>query len=145
MRIEEQIVVKNIEFLSAAAQQLINIAGPRRIFAFYGSMGAGKTTFIKQLCKVLNVKDAVSSPTFSLVNEYVTNSGDSIYHFDFYRIEDIGEVYDIGYEMYFDSGNYCFIEWPTKVEGLLPPDTVKIEIATTGKTSREIKVHLPSA
>ncbi len=108
-----------------------------RVFAFYGGMGAGKTTFIKALCAVLGVADIVQSPTFSIVNEYKTTAGDSIYHFDFYRIKKTGEVFDIGYEDYLYSGSYCFMEWPELIESLLPDDAVKVRIS--GETEREIE------
>ena len=137
--------IDSVEALPAVAREVISVAESSRILAFYGAMGAGKTTLIRQICKVLQVQDAVSSPTFSLVNEYLTSTGETIFHFDFYRIRDLEEVYDIGYEMYFESGSYCFIEWAENIEPLLPPEVVKIEIEATAETSREIKVHLPSA
>jgi tRNA threonylcarbamoyladenosine biosynthesis protein TsaE len=100
-----------------------------RVFALYGSMGAGKTTFIKALCRELGVADIVQSPTFSIINEYKTGERDTIYHFDFYRIQNISEVYDIGYEDYLYSGRYCFLEWPELIEPLLPSGTVRIRIS----------------
>jgi tRNA threonylcarbamoyladenosine biosynthesis protein TsaE len=108
-----------------------------RVFAFFGSMGAGKTTFIKAICAELGVEDIVQSPTFSIINEYKTRSGESIYHFDFYRIKKIGEVFDIGYEDYLYSGNYCFIEWPELIGPLLPDDTIRVHIS--GETDRTIE------
>jgi len=108
-----------------------------RVFALYGSMGAGKTTFIKAICSVLGVADIVQSPTFSIVNEYKTVAGDSIYHFDFYRIRKTEEAFDIGYEDYLYSGTYCFMEWPEMIETLLPVDTVRIRI--TGENQRLIE------
>lgn len=98
-----------------------------RVFAFYGDMGAGKTTFIRALCDAVGVKDVVSSPTFSIVNEYITSSS-SVYHFDFYRIKSTQEAWDMGHEDYFYSGAYCFIEWPEKIDGLLPEDYLAISI-----------------
>ena len=95
---------------------------------FYGAMGVGKTTLIKELCKVLGIDDVTSSPTFSIVNEYVTNTNEKVYHFDFYRINDELEAYDIGCEEYFDSGNVCLVEWPEKIKGLWPSSYLKIEI-----------------
>jgi tRNA threonylcarbamoyladenosine biosynthesis protein TsaE len=112
-----------------AAQTLIPLTENHSIFCFYGEMGAGKTTLIKELCKSLNVLDEVSSPSFGLVNEYKISEKESIYHFDFYRIKNIEEVYDIGYEVYFDSGNICLIECPEKIETILSKENfLKIEI-----------------
>lgn len=110
-----------------------------RIFAFYGSMGAGKTTFIKALCEELQVLDYVTSPTFSLINEYQTKSKGTIFHFDFYRIKDLSEAYDFGYEDYFYSNSYCFIEWPELIESLLPPITVKVYLKESGNGTRSIE------
>ena len=98
------------------------------LFLFYGKMGVGKTTFIKSFCSALNVIDVVSSPTFSIVNEYKTVEGSSVFHFDFYRTNDKTEIFDIGYEEYIFSSSYCFIEWPEKIEGLLPDSYVQVEI-----------------
>ena len=119
--------------ISAAAQQFVAAMGARRVFAFYGKMGAGKTTFIKAICEALGVEDVVTSPTFAIVNEYKASSarGDmegSVYHFDFYRIKNLREAYDIGCEEYFYSGSPCFIEWPELIEELLPEDTVRVNI-----------------
>ena len=100
-----------------------------RVYAFYGEMGAGKTTFIKALCRALGVEDVITSPTFSIINEYTTAEGAIIYHFDFYRIKKLEEVYDMGYEDYFYSDALCFIEWPELVEELLPEDTVRVHIS----------------
>ena len=100
-------------------------------------MGAGKTTFIKALCNCLEVKDVVQSPTFSIINEYKTRLGESVFHFDFYRIKNLEEVFDIGYEEFFYSGCYCFIEWPDRIEAILPENTVKVTI--TGDTIRTIE------
>src|SRR5687767_13502481 len=100
--------------------QLVQTAGNLSVFVFHGDMGSGKTTFIKAICKFLGVTETMSSPTFSIVNEYQTNEGETIFHFDFYRIKNETEAYDIGVEEYFDSGHYCFIEWPEKIPSLLP-------------------------
>ena len=110
-----------------------------RIFAFYGQMGAGKTTFIKALCEEMHVVDYVTSPTFALINEYQTEDYKSIFHLDFYRTKNIQEVYDLGYEDYFSSGDYCFIEWPELIEPLLPPVTVKVYIREAKNRKRVIE------
>ncbi len=118
-----------ISEIGKAVQTLIPLTENHSIFCFYGEMGAGKTTLIKELCKSLNVLDEVSSPSFGLVNEYRVSEKESIFHFDFYRIKNIEEVYDIGYEDYFDSGNICLIEWPEKIETILSKENfLKIEI-----------------
>lgn len=123
------ILIHSLEEIPAAAKIFVNAMDDHTVFAFYGKMGAGKTTFIKSLCEVLGVSDVVSSPTFSLVNEYRSDTtGELIYHFDFYRIKETEEVYDMGYEDYFYSGALCFIEWPELIEDLLPGDAVKVTI-----------------
>ncbi len=129
-----------LENINAAAAEFLKELGDRKIVAFYGSMGAGKTTFIKAICDVLGVTDTVNSPTFAIVNEYLAASGSSIYHFDFYRIKKIEEAYDFGYEDYFYSGNLCLIEWPELIEELLPEDTVRVHIAETGEGERTLSV-----
>lgn len=121
--------------LTIVAKELLAFAEGQKFFIFEGDMAAGKTTFIKSLCEVIGVKDVVSSPTFSIVNEYESNDG-SVYHFDFYRLKNLQEAYDIGYEEYFYSGNYCLIEWPSKVEDLLPEVYIKVEITVTGNEQR---------
>lgn len=121
--------------LGALAQQLLTFANDIKFFAFEGEMAAGKTTFIKAFCEVLGVNDIVSSPTFSIVNEYESEDG-LVYHFDFYRLKNLQEAYDIGYEDYFYSGAICLVEWPTKVEELLPEKYIKVEITITGENSR---------
>ena len=122
--------VANTESLPAAAAWLIENAGEKKVFVFQAPMGAGKTTFIKSICGYLHVEDSTSSPTFSIVNEYHTANG-PIYHFDFYRLKSEQEAFDLGYEEYFYSGDYCFIEWPEKIPNLIPEDAaiVKIEVA----------------
>ena len=125
--------------LERAAEVLRDEFKNNWMFIFSGAMGSGKTTFIKYICKVLGVKSGISSPTFSLVNEYECTNGSVVYHFDFYRIKDIQEAYDIGYEEYFYSGNYCFIEWPEKIPGLVPKDAVEIKIEVKNG-SRELWV-----
>lgn len=114
------------ERISEVAEKLIKFYPNTRIFAFYGAMGVGKTTMVKAVCKHLKTTDTVDSPTFSIVNQYLTEEGSYIYHFDFYRLKKNEEAYDIGYEEYFFSGNYCFIEWPEKIEELLPDDCCRV-------------------
>jgi len=126
--------------LPEAAKIFAEGIGEKRIFAFYGSMGAGKTTFIRALCDYLGVEDTVNSPTFSIVNEYESKRLNApIYHFDFYRIRRIEEVYDMGYEDYFYSGHICLIEWPELIEELLPEDTVRVTISVEEDESRTLK------
>lgn len=124
-----------------AAEKILSACPNDRIFAIYGGLGAGKTTLVKGLAEVIGSKDVVKSPTFSIVNEYDSPLG-SIYHFDFYRIENLEEVYDLGYEEYFFSGNYCFIEWPELIEPLVPEEAVLIRIETTGPLDRVIELTL---
>ncbi len=124
----KQLLSHSIDDLGAIAEKILEMYPHRRIFALYGSMGAGKTTLIKALCRALDVEDIATSPSFAIVNQYKNIKGDNIYHFDFYRIKDIEEVLDLGYEEYFFSGDYCFIEWPEKIEKLLPENCVYIKI-----------------
>lgn len=131
-----EIKVQNIENIKQAADEFIAAIGNNKVFAFYGSMGAGKTTFIKAICESLGIEDIITSPTFAIVNEY---SSPTVYHFDFYRIKKIEEVFDMGFEDYFYSGNLCFIEWPELVDSLLPEDTVKVEITQQPDGSRLVK------
>lgn len=133
-----KIVIKNLDEISTAAREFLKIMGENRVFAFYGSMGAGKTTFIKALCEELGVTETVGSPTFAIINEYRGGNGLPIYHFDFYRINKLEEVYDFCYEDYFYSGNLCLIEWPELVESLLPENTVRVSIQETEDGSRMI-------
>ncbi|MBR4730095.1 MAG: tRNA (adenosine(37)-N6)-threonylcarbamoyltransferase complex ATPase subunit type 1 TsaE [Prevotella sp.] len=123
-----EIKIQHIEEIREAARQFVNHIGEHRVFAFYGEMGAGKTTFIKAICEELGVEDVITSPTFAIVNEYSIPNGQCIYHFDFYRIKKLEEVYDMGFEDYFYSGALCFIEWPELIEDVLPEDAVKVSI-----------------
>ena len=133
------ITIKNINNIAEAAREFIAQMGDNKVFAFYGSMGAGKTTFVKALCEAMGVTDTVNSPTFAIVNEYDTPSGRPIYHFDFYRIKRLAEVYDMGYEDYFYGRGLCFIEWPELVEDLLPEETVKVTIEELPDGSRLVQ------
>lgn len=136
-----ELKVSGLDELPKAAAQILKQAGRHRIFLLYGEMGAGKTTLIKSLCNLLEVEDTVSSPTFSIVNEYSGNKG-TVYHFDFYRIKTESEALDLGYEDYFYSGNYCFIEWPEKIPNLLPDDFVELKLLQTSENERVIKVKV---
>ncbi|HTM98764.1 MAG TPA: tRNA (adenosine(37)-N6)-threonylcarbamoyltransferase complex ATPase subunit type 1 TsaE [Pedobacter sp.] len=131
----KSISITHINELKSVAEQLHEFANNEKFFVFEGEMAAGKTTLIKAFCAVLGVTEVVSSPTFSIVNEYETANG-PIYHFDFYRLKNLQEAYDIGYEEYFYSGDYCLVEWPTKVEELLPEQYIKVEIGIIGETGR---------
>ncbi len=128
--------INSLENIDQAAQQFYNSIGNHRVFAFYGQMGVGKTTFIKALCQFFGVKDDISSPTFAIVNEYIGAQGEQLFHFDFYRIKNEEEAFDFGYEDYFYSGAFCFIEWPEKVESLLPADCVKVFLYETENKQR---------
>jgi tRNA threonylcarbamoyladenosine biosynthesis protein TsaE len=127
-----------LENIQDAAKKICEYLNDRQIIALYGNMGAGKTTLIKAICREKGVMESVTSPTFSLVNEYKTSGNETIYHFDFYRINNIAEVYDFGYEEYFYSGKLCFVEWPEMVEELLPDNTLRINIRTLDNNKREI-------
>jgi tRNA threonylcarbamoyladenosine biosynthesis protein TsaE len=125
---KKEFYINGVEQLSEVSDYLLSMRNEADIVAFYGAMGAGKTTLIKNLCHKMGVTDEVNSPTFAIVNEYVTEEGESVYHFDFYRIKKIEEAYDIGFENYFDSGNLCLIEWPEMIEPLLPEKHIRVEI-----------------
>lgn len=132
-----EFMVNHPEELTKVAKEAIDSFGDNKVFLFYGSMGAGKTTFIKSLCEALGVTDTTSSPTFSIVNEYDSPHG-PVYHFDFYRLRDEQEAFDMGYEEYLYSGHYCFIEWPDKIPNLLPHDARQINIDILDPESRKI-------
>jgi len=123
--------------LPAIAEEMMNDAEDTKVWLFTGEMGAGKTTLIKFLCRKLGVADTMSSPTFSIINEYATDGG-RVFHFDFFRIRNEAEAFDIGTEEYFYSGNYCFVEWPEKIPGLIPPEYVHIKIDLESQTLRTI-------
>lgn len=133
-----EIKIENLEQINSAARQFIDNIGDRKVFAFYGKMGAGKTTFTKAICEELQVSDVITSPTFAIINEYESPEVGTIYHFDFYRIKKLEEVYDMGYEDYFYSGRLCFIEWPELVEDLLPENVTKVTIVENEDGSRTI-------
>ena len=132
------ICINSLDEIGKAAREFVTAMGDRTVFAFDGKMGAGKTTFIKAVCEELGVEDVINSPTFAIVNEYVDGKGEPIYHFDFYRIKNLQEVMDIGYEDYVYSGNVCFMEWPELIENLLPDDAVKVTIEEEMDGSRKV-------
>lgn len=134
-----EISIPSLDKIADAAQEFVAQMGNRRVFAFHGGMGAGKTTFIKAICLHLGVKDAVTSPTFAIVNEYGSDIG-PIYHFDFYRIKNLGEVMDLGFEDYAYSGNLCLMEWPELIKELLPEDTTNVHIAETENGMRIVSI-----
>ena len=143
-----ELKIKDIDHIREAAREFIAHIGKHRVFAFYGKMGAGKTTFIKAICEELGVQDVITSPTFAIVNEYSrpiaspSQGGvgeEPLYHFDFYRIKRLEEVYDMGFEDYFYSGALCFIEWPELIENILPDDAVKVSIAENNKGTRVVR------
>jgi tRNA threonylcarbamoyladenosine biosynthesis protein TsaE len=131
--------IKSLAGINNIAAKFIQAHPADRIFAFYGAMGAGKTTFIRALCEEMKVLDHVTSPTFAIINEYKTENKGSIFHFDFYRIKNLREAFDLGYEDYFYSGDYCFIEWPELIESLLPEVTVRVYIEEIENGKRTIE------
>ena len=142
-----EIRIDSLENIRAAAREFIENMGESRVFAFYGKMGAGKTTFVKAICEELGVEDVITSPTFAIINEYTIDTPHStfltphstIFHFDFYRIKKLEEVYDMGYEDYFYSGALCFIEWPELIEEILPDDAVRVSITEQADGSRLVQ------
>ena len=148
-----EIRIDNLEHIREAAREFIEHIGDHCVFAFYGKMGAGKTTFVKAVCEELGVDDVITSPTFAIINEYTAtpstaaansslftlHSALQIYHFDFYRIKKLEEVYDMGYEDYFYSGALCFIEWPELIEEILPDDAVRVSITEQADGSRLVQ------
>ena len=133
-----EIKIKSLDNICEAAKAYLDGMGTGKVFAFYGKMGAGKTTFIKAICEELGVTDVITSPTFALVNEYTAADGSPIYHFDFYRIKKLDEVYDMGYEDYFYGGSLCFLEWPELIEEILPEDATKVTITEEADGSRKV-------
>ncbi len=136
-----QIQIADLSTLPKIAKMLLANFPDERVFAFYGAMGAGKTTFIKAICHELGSEDYVTSPTFALINEYTTKNSSVIYHFDFYRIKKIEEAFDLGYEDYVYSGNYCFIEWPEMIEQLLTAGIVEVRISEGENGTRLVSAH----
>ncbi len=139
---EKKLISTGVDDLPRIAEQILSELKDERIFTLYGKMGAGKTTLIKAFCKVLGVEEVVGSPTFAIVNEYTGSESQPVFHFDFYRIKKIEEVFDIGYEEYIYSGHYCFIEWPELINDLLPENYVRININVPDDESREITYGL---
>jgi tRNA threonylcarbamoyladenosine biosynthesis protein TsaE len=135
-----KIIIKDKNDLPAAAKELLKYTGEKKILAFYGSLGAGKTTLIKAICELLDTTDIVTSPTFTLVNEYSTSRGEALYHIDFYRIKKKEEVFDFGIEEYLTSDSYCFMEWPELIEEILPPETVRIRITVDDDEQRILSI-----
>jgi len=135
------LVIDDLKILKPAALRFLKETEGKRIFAFYGAMGAGKTTFIRAICEQLGSIDTVTSPTFTIINEYFTSSGESLYHFDFYRIEKAEEVLDIGFDEYLDSGRSCFIEWPEKIEHYLPDNVIRVKITVGDDMTRFIELE----
>lgn len=138
------ITIASLDDLPRAAREFLPLLESHTIFALYGGMGAGKTTLVNAICRLLGVTDPTGSPTFAIVNEYaLPEPGRSIYHFDFYRIKSLAEVYDIGYDEYFYSGNVCLIEWPELIEPLLPDNTVRVDIQVNPDLTRTLNITLP--
>ena len=142
---EKKIIINSIDDLDRAAEEFVEIMGDETVYAFYGEMGAGKTTFINALSRALGVEqDATGSPSFSIINEYRSDTtAELIYHFDLYRLDNLEEAFDIGVEDYFDSGALCLLEWPERIEDILPDDTVKVDLKVLDNGSRELTVKLP--
>ena len=134
----EKIICKTIEEYFQAGESLLKAFPGKKVFAFYGKMGVGKTTMIKAICKNLGVTEIVNSPSFAIINEYKTALSESVYHIDFYRIKNLKEAFDIGYEDYLYSDSYCFIEWPEKIEELLPEDVINVKIEEDEKDGSRI-------
>lgn len=135
-----ELKINSLEDINSVAAEFIKLVGDKRIFAMHGAMGVGKTTFVKAICEEMGVQDTINSPTFAIVNEYHTAKENVIYHFDFYRIDDVQEAYDFGYEDYFYSDAMCFIEWPEKIDSILPNDTVEVHFNEEADGSRSIRI-----
>ena len=137
-----ELLLNNLSEIDILANRFVENMNHRKVFAFYGEMGAGKTTFIKAVCKILGVTEKITSPTFAIINEYKKSDSEAIFHFDFYRIKNIEEAYDFGYEDYFYSEQLCFIEWPELVEPLLPENVVRVQITVQDNDQRLISIEL---
>ena len=135
----KDIVIKGLDRIDDAAREFLEEIGNNKIIALYGSMGAGKTTFVTAICRVLGVEDVVNSPTFTIVNEYETQTGEAVFHFDFYRIKSLREVEDLGFEEYVYSDSLCLMEWPEMIEEMLPQETLKVSISEQEDGTRLIK------
>lgn len=144
---EKKIEIKGVADLERAAREFVQLMGDETVYAFYGEMGAGKTTFISALCRALGVdEDLANSPSFSIINEYRSDTtAELIYHFDLYRLENVDEALEIGVEDYFDSGALCLLEWPERIEPLLPDDTVKVNITVNDDDTRTLTIQTPDA
>lgn len=136
-----EIKINSLDGIADAARQFVDAMDENKVFAMFGPMGVGKTTFIKAVCEVLGVQDTITSPTFAIVNEYRTDSGEQIFHFDFYRIRKVEEAYDMGYEDYIYSGAVCFLEWPELIEELLPDDAVRVTLTEEEDGTRTITIQ----
>ena len=139
-----ELIIQDLEGLDKAAGEFLGKIGDSRIIAFFAPMGAGKTTFTTAICRRLGVGDTVCSPTFTIVNEYLTASGEPVYHFDFYRVDNIAEALDIGFYDYIDSGHLCLIEWPENIASLLPEETLRVNIKVNDDQSRTVSWDSPS-
>ncbi|MPQ48103.1 tRNA (adenosine(37)-N6)-threonylcarbamoyltransferase complex ATPase subunit type 1 TsaE [Marinifilum sp. N1E240] len=135
-----ELKINSLEEINSVAKEFLKLVGDKRIFAMHGAMGVGKTTFVKAICEEMGVEDTINSPTFAIVNEYHTAKEDIIYHFDFYRIDDVQEAYDFGYEDYFYSNAMCFIEWPEKIDSILPNNTVEVHFKEEADGARSIQI-----
>lgn len=136
---KHELIIKDLQSIDSVAEQFLSEIGENKLVAFYAPMGSGKTTFTTAICRVLGVKeDAVSSPTFSIINEYRTAAGEPMFHFDFYRINRIAEALDIGFYDYIDSGCLCIMEWPENIEDIIPEETLRVSIRVNDDASRTI-------
>jgi tRNA threonylcarbamoyladenosine biosynthesis protein TsaE len=132
--------IKSLDNIGETAKEFLKVTESKKVFAFYGPMGAGKTTFIKAICETLGIEDVINSPTFAIINEYSLPDGNSAYHFDFYRINKLQEVINLGFDDYINSGCYCFMEWPEKIEDLLTDDVTKVRIEVLDDETRRIEI-----